>query len=429
MIKYIYNFSNWRKLNEAVQPDNVESNTPAMEVATRIIEKAPIVKKSNDTSTVALLQTLLVKVGILKGKSGPLKNGVDGDFGGATEAALKSFIGKASISKTDEDLISTKMVEKNVTDDIVLEFFGKYEVAKKRELGIAEDQGILQPDYDRFYKPRRGFPTPSGNIEEDVIAYIYYKEGGMTDDPDDTGPAENPMPYYYDTKTKTLTANGKNIKLSSGLLPYKTESDIYPDSFKSNKWHTNRGITWEAWKGRSSGSTLDRAKKWLTVTKKEVSKKYFDSYYYPSMKDVGGKTTSQLANHFLGLVRWGSGGGGFASYLKNYLQPYLTKSGATDIKDSLIKNGERATLDMMTKARMDHYARIVKVKPEKKKYLKGWSNSFLNFHQVFVNNYAKKDIKNSDSEDKFKTKNVGGEEIVYKGTVLPEVTITANKST
>ena len=380
----ILDYSGWKRVFEQ---SKVTGSNP---VTDELIKNAPIAKGDPSKKKVGLLQELLRKAGLLKGTQGPLKNGVDGDFGGGTETALTNFIGKPTVEKDDAELLNTKIAEKGIDQKEVMknwEIFGN-------AIGLVmTDQGVLQDMYNRYYSKKAGFPTPSGSLRDDVVSYIYFKEGGITDDPDDSGPASDPMPFTYDTGTKKLTdSKGKTVTLS-GLVPRKTKSMV-TGTYSSKKWHTNRGVTWNAWKGKSSGSDIEKAKAWLTIDKEAVAKKYFDSYFSRAMSEIGGETNSELANHFIGMVRWGSGNA--SSYMKKYLNPALKeagieKTGKDGINEALTKLGEKKTLDIMTKARLDNFEDIGKESPAKQKYVKGWSNSSLNFHNTFVNNYANKE--------------------------------------
>lgn len=420
---YIKSYKKWvlTESEEAINP-----------VASKLATFGTIKKGSNDTKAVSLLQTMLVKTGFLKGKQGPLKNGVDADFGGATETALNNFIGKTFFTPDDATIVSNKLNTINVNSQDIFDTWKNYDVARLKSMNLSGDQGILQDYYSKFYSKKGGFPTPSGSLKDDIYAYIYFKEGGMTDDPDDSGPASDPMPFYYNSESKKIynPSSKKWEQLSGELLPAKTKAFQPDDSkypYRSNKWHTNRGITWSAWKSKGSGSDFDKAKKWLTVDREEVAQKYLNDYYNPAVASYG--TTSELANHFLGLVRWGGGPGGLNSYMKNYIGPALKKLGLKDLNDALSKKGERWTLDMMVKYRLDHLYNISQL-PDKGKYLKGWSNSKLNFHQVFVNYYAKGDIASPDksTDDEY---SVSGNTVVktsdeYGSYIeLPEIVVSA----
>lgn len=381
----ILSYSGWKRVFE--QSETAAGSNP---VTDELIKNAPIAKGDPSKKKVGLLQELLRKAGLLKGTQGPLKNGVDGDFGGGTEKALTGFIGKPTIEKDDAELLNTKIAEKGIDQKEVLknwEIFGN-------AIGLVmTDQGVLQDMYNRYYSKKSGFPTPSGSLRDDVVSYIYFKEGGITDDQDDSGPASDPMPFTYDTGTKKLTDSAGKTAMLSGLVPRKTKSNV-TGTYSSKKWHTNRGVTWNAWKGKGSGSDIEKAKAWLTIDKEAVAKKYFDSYFTRAMSEIGGATNSELANHFIGMVRWGSGNA--SNYVKNYLNPALReagieKTGKDGINEALAKLGEKKTLDIMTKARLDNFENIGKANPAKQKYVKGWSNSGLNFHNTFVNNYADKE--------------------------------------
>jgi hypothetical protein len=100
---YIANYNKWSKIYEAAA---------AVETAVdRLTEFGEVKKGDKNTDGVILLQTILRDAGKLSGKSGPLKDGVDGDFGGGTETALSGFIGKTSFSPEDAETLTSKMEE------------------------------------------------------------------------------------------------------------------------------------------------------------------------------------------------------------------------------------------------------------------------------------------------------------------------------
>jgi hypothetical protein len=248
----------------------------------------------------------------------------------------------------------------------------------------------LQAAYDKYFTSKVGFPQASGDLDADIASYIYFTEGGITDDPDDINPAKNPMPFKYDTATRVLTANGEEIGLV-GLLPAKTKSKV-TGGMASDKWHTNRGITWATWNGSEQGTPLEKAKRWLTVDKARVAKKYYDNYFTPAIKEAGGSTGSRLADHWFGMVKWGSGNlNGYLSHLASELAAAgIQQTGSAGVKEAIQKLGEREALGLMIKARINHYEAIGKSKPVLQKFVKGWNNSVMNFHNTFVNHYAAK---------------------------------------
>jgi hypothetical protein len=356
--------------------------TPATD---ELIKAAPLMKGGQNKRANGLLQNLLKRAGFLKGSSGPRKDGVDGDFGPGTQLALRGFIGKDTLEPGDKEELDNRVMKLGIDQqELVQSWLDWGKVAGT----VMQDQGALQAVYDKYFSKKVGFPQATGNLDADVASYIYFKEGGITDDPDDTGPAKNPMPFKYDTATGVLTAGGKAIKVE-GLVPNKTKSRVTGGT-ASNKWHTNRGITWASWSGTETGSLLKKAKDWLTVDKARVAQKYYDKYYGPAIAEAGGSTGSGLADHWLGMVKWGSGN------VKIYL-PYLKKEldavgiqerGSAGVKQAIQKLGEKEALDLMIKARINQFEAIGQKSPGKQKYVKGWSNSAMNFHNTFVNHYA-----------------------------------------
>lgn len=413
---HILNYKDWNVLTEAISPEDLASETPTP-VTDILIKSAPIKQGSSDIKAVELVQTLLVSAGFLSGNYGPLKNGVDGDFGGGTSTALTNFLGKGYVDKSDYDLLNTKIEDSNLDQGAVISSYDEYVTAKRKKSGITTDQGMLQDHYDKYYSKKYSFPTPSGNLNNDIISYIYHKEGGMTDDQHDEKPAKNPMPFSYDSKNKKLKVNGTWIKVKDSDLPAITKSKV-TGNYISNKWHTNRGIIWATWKSSTSGSLKDKAIRWLNISKEDLSKKYYKLFHKKALSEHG-ETSSDLANHLLGLIRWGSGPGGLNWYVDTFLKEQLDSVEVSTVDECISKYGERITLDLMIKARMNHYSEIVKRNNSKGIYLKGWSNSFLNFHQTFVNHYANNDISSTD--DEFTNKTVDGKKVVDKK--LPDVIV------
>ena len=373
---------NWQR-NQKLW-EQATAMTPATD---ELIKAAPLKKGGQNKRVNGLLQNLLKRAGLLKGSSGPRKDGVDGDFGGGTQAALEGFIGKPSLEPGDKEILDTKIQEAGVDQaELVEDWLDWGELAGM----VMRDQGALQAAYDKYFSKKAGFPQASGDLDADVASYIYFKEGGITDDPDDTDPAKNPMPFKYDTATGVLTADGKAIKVE-GLIPKSTKSQVTGGT-ASTKWHTNRGITWASWLGSEQGTPLEKAKRWLTVDKARVAQKYYDRFYGPALAEAGGATQSQLANHWLGMVKWGSGNvKSYLPHLARELQAVgIQQGGSAGIDQAIQQLGEHEALGLMIKARINQFEAIGQSNPGKQKYVKGWSNSAMNFHNTFVNHYAAK---------------------------------------
>ena len=357
----------------------IATSTPATD---ELIKAAPLKKGGGNKRVNGLLQNLLKRVGLLKGTSGPRKDGVDGDFGGGTQAALEGFIGKPVLEPGDKAVLDTRIQEAGVDQaELVEDWLDWGELAGM----VMRDQGALQAAYDTYFSKKAGFPQASGDLDADIASYIYFKEGGITDDPDDTDPARNPMPFRYDTATGVLTADGKEIKLG-GLIPKQTKSRVTGGT-ASDKWHTNRGITWATWSGSEQGTPLEKAKRWLTVDKARVAQKYYDKYFTPAIAEAGGSTGSRLADHWFGMVKWGSGNvKSYLPHLKSELEAVgIQQENSAGVKEAIQKLGEQEALGLMIKARINHFKAM-----GKPQYLTGWSNSALNFHNTFVNHYAAK---------------------------------------
>lgn len=359
----------------------------ATPVTDELIKAAPLKKGGGNKRTNGLLQNLLKRVGLLKGSSGPRKDGVDGNFGGGTQTALENFISKATLEPGDKALLDTKIMEAGIDQAKLIEDWLNWGELVGM---LTRDQGALQAAYDKYFSKKAGFPQASGDLDADVASYIYFKEGGITDDPDDSGPAKNPMPFKYDTATGILTSGDQSIKLE-GLVPKLTKSQVTGGT-ASTKWHTNRGVTWASWSGTETGSPLEKAKRWLTVDKAHVAQKYYDRYFTPAIAEAGGSTGSRLADHWFGMVKWGSGNvKSYLPYLKKELEAVeIQQGGSAGVKEAIQRLGEQEALALMIKARINQFEAIGQNSSTKQKYVKGWSNSAMNFHNSFVNHYAAK---------------------------------------
>ena len=101
-------------MNTAMKQMPGSTSSAATPATDELIKAAPLKKGGANKRVNGLLQNLLKRVGLLKGTSGPRKDGVDGDFGGGTQAALEGFIGKPSLEPGDKEILDTKIQEAGV---------------------------------------------------------------------------------------------------------------------------------------------------------------------------------------------------------------------------------------------------------------------------------------------------------------------------
>lgn len=187
---------------------------------------------------------------------------------------------------------------------------------------------------------------PTGNLEQDIVTFIKAKEGGLTDNQSDSA-SKRPTGVMYTDKGKS-----------------------------TDKWHTNKGITWGVFKDYAQKlGYLPDAKLFYEMPNDIWLKIYKEIYYKP----FANLTPSPLINYYISLWAWGSGVGGANSLLKKI---------GTSVNDYLQKYGEKQTLLMLIKARIAFYERLASQKPQNKVFLQGWVNSAISFYKNFEN-YAK----------------------------------------
>lgn len=179
----------------------------------------------------------------------------------------------------------------------------------------------------------------SDNLDKDIIAYIKYKEGGLTDNSNDSA-SKFPTGVVYTYKGKT-----------------------------TDKWHTNAGITWQTFKDSIPNATAEKFYKmsdsdWLTIYNKNY-KNAFATY-----------TTNPLINYELSLWAWGSGVSG-AKALLNYVNLKYR-----DFK-TIIEKYPSLAFDILVIERILFYKRLAEKNPKNKVFLKGWINAHLNFYKHF----------------------------------------------
>jgi hypothetical protein len=181
----------------------------------------------------------------------------------------------------------------------------------------------------------------TGNLEKDIVSFIKLKEGGLTDNPNDSA-SKNVVGVPYTFKGKT-----------------------------TDKWHTNKGITWAVFKSYAPKLGYAADPNLFYQMPDDVWLKIYKEIYY---KPFANLTTSPLINYYVSLWAWGSGVGGANALIKKL---------GTSINDYLQKHGEKQALLMLIKARIAFYERLIQQKPQNKVFLQGWVNSAISFFKNF----------------------------------------------
>jgi hypothetical protein len=348
------------------------------------------------------LQAILVNLGLLVSKIGPDKNGITGYFNGETESALEKLTGRKYVNFRDEEgknKFNESLIESgyHFNEKFMKECEKLRDSAlkkKKKELRNYIDTGSLGYVYDYIPWGEKG-PLDyqlklTGDILDDMFIYNSLKEGGLSDDPKDSGPAASPCPYEFDAKTGVLNYKGKTIKLNSNPHLINSKSTLYGGS-KSDKWHTSRGIVWPTWKAAAAilGITNEEevVKKYFEMSDENVKNVYKKSFYDVLIKNQGKETKSPLVNHCLATGFWGSLVHGNNTITNSLAE--LNKYGYTSFNDAIQKAGEKFVTEVVLDVQSKLYLSYEKAKV----YGKGWLRGMANFHRYFVPTHADKPEK------------------------------------
>lgn len=176
----------------------------------------------------------------------------------------------------------------------------------------------------------------TGNIDKDIQTFVKAKEGGLSRDPNDTPPANDPAPG-------------------------------------TNGAHTNIGITWGTYKNWCKKKKREpRVEEWLQMKPEIWGSVFMDMF---AGKFVGA-TDSKLINYQLGLWAWGSPAS--ADSLVKRL------GGLEGINKLITDEGAPETFARLIMERDAYYDRLIKAKPEKGIYRKGWKNANFSFYKNFA---------------------------------------------
>lgn len=205
----------------------------------------------------------------------------------------------------------------------------------------------------------------TGNFFDDLVTYIWYKEGGLSK-------------LESDSASKHPT----NVSFTN---PY--------NGVVSDKWHTNKGITFETFENLAAKLGYNKDAKTFYEMPKDVWLKIYQNGFANPMK----VTDSTLVNSYLSLWAWGSGVGGAKKLLAGF------NKDIGDVKVMLKSEGEKETVkklagyrilnfDAIAARKINEVERSNKSKEEKEKLVsqlistrKAWINGVLNFLSHFIN--------------------------------------------
>lgn len=447
-----YNLGGERVIKEDTDVKTEVSFVPAEidSLIEDLSEVTPISASDHTFDSAALLQAILVDSGYcVHPRTCDYIDGVI-SAGGTTETSLKDFIDKTSLKNEDLEILENEMVKKAVEEG--KSYVGTEErvkEAKKRKDKKFRKMGIhleyLTPEmaeyFRKWYHHNKKLDVSGDDIEDDMIKYVSKKEGGMADDSRDSASDDNYLPYFYDTKTKILTYKGKNYTLSGDNLAPPTKSKYkvtdsgkrafnnkehpkqynkgtlqYPNSYKSDKWHTNRGVVWKYYKNAMGGATLKNIKNWLNMTDENLYDYYMSMFYDP----VKNYSSNELVNHFFAIVGWGSGPHTGPPELRKKI---LEKTETTTIDEAIEKLGLPVFFDLMVTERGKQFQTYSSFTS----HGTGWMNSLINFHYYFYEKYIKPIADTVDDETSEEIINVinntDAEEEIELVQDLPEVPV------
>jgi hypothetical protein len=348
----------------------------------------------------AHLQTLLKKLGVLKSKAGPLGDGVTCYFNGETEAALMSLCGLDQIDFSNPESMTTFVKSWVNREEVLAPGFNKSLIterdqailAKKPELKDYIDTGLMRPYYEQQWVEgggrdynAEGKMNLTGDILEDMYKFNSIKEGGLSDDPRDTGPAALACPYEFDSATGKLTYNGMTYQLS--INPHLQNSkSLTTGTTKSNRWHTSRGVIWPTWKAAAAdmgiSNPLEVAKGFFEMKDEYAKRVYELTFYNKTVRDAGRETLSTLVNHCIGTASWGSPTHAEKT-IANTINA-LNGLGYSGLDDAIQKIGDKIVTEIMLVEQVKLYLSYKNAAT----YGRGWTGGLINFHRYFIPVYA-----------------------------------------
>jgi lysozyme family protein len=269
------------------------------------------------------------------------------------------------------------------------------------------DTGLLRPYYEKVWSA--GGPSDynlalTGDIIGDMYKFNSVKEGGLADDPRDSGPASTPCPYEYDAQTGKMTYNGTVYQLK--INPHLQNSvSVVNGGSKSNKWHTSRGIIWTTWKTAAAAmgitDPLNVAKGFFEMTDDNAKNVYELTFYNTMVKGKGRETSSQMVNHCMGTGFWGSITHGEKTITNTISN--LSELGYSSLEDAIQKIGDKIVVEIMLREQINLYLSYSNAST----YGKGWTLGLLNFHRYFVPVYADRPVQSKFPDEYAKRGSAG----------------------
>lgn len=205
-------------------------------------------------------------------------------------------------------------------------------------------------DYIKKYFKKLPFPS-TGDLNKDAVNFTLQSEGGLTDNPSDAA--------HIDPVGVSFTYKGKT----------------------TNKWHTNKGITWTAFKKHfGAGATAQR---FYNMSNED----WFSVWYKDYVQPFSTFSNNKLVNIELGLWAWGSGVGGATQSVKKFIEQNgslqaLIDQDKNDAFEKIILHRIKFFENIVTIKETDKPAQVAQ-RNENKKFLPGWINRSLNFYENF----------------------------------------------
>lgn len=200
----------------------------------------------------------------------------------------------------------------------------------------------LQYYYDNYFTDKKVKIT--GNLDNDINNWILLKEGGLTDNVNDSA-SKYPL-------VGTYIVNGKKY--------------INP--------HTNKGITYRTFLDTLPKLGINPTKELFLNMPNDIVFKVYKKNYADAYKENSGNA---MIDNMLGLWAWGSGVGGEKLLVQSF-EKMKKKS-----LNQLYKEDKEKLFNDLTLYRIEFYKKLVQKNKNNSVFLKGWINSILNFNKYF----------------------------------------------
>lgn len=193
-----------------------------------------------------------------------------------------------------------------------------------------------------YFKP---YPIASTNPQQAAARYLIWKEGGLSRDQADSAKI-TPAPWpHKDPKTGEIETG----------------------------WHTNKGVTYATFLKYSTVLGYEPTEQLFFTMPEDLALKIFKAMAKAKGANI---TSSEILNLYYAFWIWGGS--------PDLTEDIFNKATGQSIDAYYKANGELKTLQKMIIARIAAYKAIVKAKPEKAKFLKGWINGALNYFYLMA---------------------------------------------